>query len=225
MEKELDEVEEGEKQWVAAVRDFYLPFSKDIEKAKHLPGPKDTVQPPTNIPCEKCGRMMEIKWGRNGKFLACPGYKEDPPCKNTQNFERLPDGTIKIVAKQEVATDEKCEKCGSPMVIKSGRFGKSSRARRTRPARTRSPSRSATSAPRTAATSRRSGARKAARSTPARTTPSATSPSGTGLWRSPARNAARRSWWKNTPSRPAPASSAATTSAATKNSVLRLRPH
>jgi len=124
MEKELDEVEEGEKQWVAAVRDFYLPFSKDIEKAKHLPGPKDTVQPPTNIPCEKCGRMMEIKWGRNGKFLACPGYKEDPPCKNTQNFERLPDGTIKIVAKQEVATDEKCEKCGSPMVIKSGRFGK-----------------------------------------------------------------------------------------------------
>src|SRR3989475_626671 len=73
MEKELDEVEEGEKQWVAAVRDFYLPFSKDIEKAKHLPGPKDTVQPPTNIPCEKCGRMMEIKWGRNGKFLACPG--------------------------------------------------------------------------------------------------------------------------------------------------------
>src|SRR5206468_1285286 len=110
MEKELDEVEEGEKQWVAAVRDFYLPFSKDIEKAKHLPGPKDTVQPPTNIPCEKCGRMMEIKWGRNGKFLACPGYKEDPPCKNTQNFERLPDGTIKIVAKQEVATDEKCEK-------------------------------------------------------------------------------------------------------------------
>src|SRR5216684_4295887 len=124
MEKELDEVEEGEKQWVAAVRDFYEPFSKDIQKAKDLPGPKDTVQPPTNIPCEKCGRMMEIKWGRNGKFLACPGYKEDPPCKNTQNFERLPDGTIKIVAKEDTTTDEKCEKCGSPMVIKTGRFGK-----------------------------------------------------------------------------------------------------
>src|SRR5437899_3705692 len=59
MEKELDEVEEGEKPWVTAVRDFYLPFSKDIEKAKRLPGPKDTVEPPTNIPCEKCGRMMD----------------------------------------------------------------------------------------------------------------------------------------------------------------------
>jgi len=124
MEKELDEVEEGEKPWVAAVRDFYGPFSKDMEKAKSIPGPKDIVEPPTNIPCEKCGRMMEIKWGRNGKFLACPGYQDDPPCKNTQNFEKLPDGTIKIIAKQEETTDEKCEKCGSPMVIKTGRFGK-----------------------------------------------------------------------------------------------------
>jgi len=124
MEKELDEVEEGSKGWVAVVRDFYDPFIKDMEKAKDIAGPKDIVEPPTNLPCEKCGRMLEIKWGRNGKFLACPGYKEDPPCKNTQNFERLPDGTIKIVAKQDMTTDEKCEKCGSPMVIKVGRFGK-----------------------------------------------------------------------------------------------------
>ena len=123
MEKELDEVEEGEKNWVAAVRDFYTPFSKDMEKAKDLPGPRDVVEPPTNITCEKCGRMMEIKWGRNGKFIACPGYKDDPPCKNTQNFEKLPDGTIKIVAKKEMTTEEKCEKCGSQMVIKTGRFG------------------------------------------------------------------------------------------------------
>ena len=46
------------------------------------------------------------------------------PCKNTQNFEKLADGTIKIVAKQEITTDEKCEKCSSPMVMKTGRFGK-----------------------------------------------------------------------------------------------------
>ena len=93
LEEELDEVEEGNKPWVDAVRDFYNPFAADLEKAKSIPGPKDTVEPPTDIPCEKCGRMMEIKWGRNGKFLACPGYKDDPPCKNTQNFEKLPDGT------------------------------------------------------------------------------------------------------------------------------------
>jgi DNA topoisomerase-1 len=124
MEKELDEVEEGEKPWVVAVRDFYDPFTKDLERAERLAGPKDSADTPTNIACEKCGRMMVIKWGRNGTFLACPGYKDTPPCKNTQNFERLPDGTIKLVAKQEVATDEACEACGSPMVVKRGRFGK-----------------------------------------------------------------------------------------------------
>jgi DNA topoisomerase-1 len=124
MEEQLDEVEEGTKPWVTAVREFFGPFSMDLEKAKTIPGPKDTVEPPTDVPCEKCGRMMEIKWGRNGKFLACPAYKEDPPCRNTQNFEKLPDGTIKIVPKLEMTTDEKCEKCSSPMVVKTGRFGK-----------------------------------------------------------------------------------------------------
>ncbi len=82
------------------------------------------MEPPTDIPCENCGRMMVIKWGRHGRFLACPGYKEDLPCKNTQNFERLPDGTIKIVAKVQLVTDEQCEKCSSPMVVKMGRFGR-----------------------------------------------------------------------------------------------------
>jgi DNA topoisomerase-1 len=123
LEEQLDEVEEGSKPWVTAVRDFYTPFTKELERAKTIPGPKDTVEPPTDIPCEKCGKMMEIKWGRNGKFLACPGYKADPPCKNTQNFEKLPDGTIKIVPKQELTTDQVCDKCGSPMVFKTGRFG------------------------------------------------------------------------------------------------------
>jgi DNA topoisomerase-1 len=124
LEEQLDEVEEGNKPWVTAVRDFYTPFTKELERAKTIPGPKDTVEPPTDIPCEKCGKMLEIKWGRNGKFLACPGYKDDPPCKNTQNFEKLEDGTIKIVPKLEITTDQKCDKCDSPMVVKTGRFGK-----------------------------------------------------------------------------------------------------
>ena len=124
LEEELDEVEEGNKPWVETVRDFYNPFTREMARAKTIPGPKDTVEPPTDIPCEKCGRMMEIKWGRNGKFLACPAYKDKPPCKNTQNFEKLEDGTIKIIPKIELTTDEKCEKCGSPMVVKTGRFGK-----------------------------------------------------------------------------------------------------
>ena len=122
LEEQLDEVEEGNKQWVEAVRDFYTPFTREMERAKTIPGPKDIVEPPTNIPCEKCGRMLEIKWGRNGKFLACPAYKDDPPCKNTQNF------SFRMVRSksfpEEITTDQVCDKCGSPMVVKTGPFGK-----------------------------------------------------------------------------------------------------
>ncbi|OYT21838.1 MAG: DNA topoisomerase I, partial [Nitrospira sp. UW-LDO-01] len=49
LEEQLDAVEEGNKQWVAAVRDFYAPFTMEMERAKTIPGPKDIVEPPTNI--------------------------------------------------------------------------------------------------------------------------------------------------------------------------------
>ena len=61
-----------------------------------------------------------IKWGRRGYFLACPGY---PECKNTKQFTKNEDGTIQIVEKVVETTDEICDKCGSPMVVKVGRFG------------------------------------------------------------------------------------------------------
>jgi DNA topoisomerase-1 len=66
----------------------------------------------TDIKCENCGLPMEIKWGRNGRFLSCSGY---PECKTTKP---LPEEEAKS------RTKFKCEKCGSPMVIKTGRFGR-----------------------------------------------------------------------------------------------------
>jgi DNA topoisomerase-1 len=76
-------------------------------------------QTPTDIVCEKCGKPMVIKWGRNGQFLACSGY---PDCRNTKPFVRKENGEVE--AAPEETTDEKCPKCGSPMVVKRGRFGK-----------------------------------------------------------------------------------------------------
>jgi DNA topoisomerase-1 len=61
---------------------------------------------------------MVIKWGKMGRFLACTGY---PECKNTKDFKEV-DG--KIVVVEQVTTDEKCDKCGRPMVVKRGRFGR-----------------------------------------------------------------------------------------------------
>ncbi len=63
---------------------------------------------------------MVIKWGRNGEFLACPGY---PECRNTMNFRRE-DGKIVPEKEEDVAVEDKCPECGAAMVMKRGRFGK-----------------------------------------------------------------------------------------------------
>ena len=121
MEDELDEIEEGKMQWTDTVKEFYEPFEKALINAQKGMRNVKREETPTDIECEKCGKMMVIKWGRNGRFLACPGY---PECKNTrelpgENGESAPSQVPAVET-----TDEKCPKCGSPMVIKSGRFGK-----------------------------------------------------------------------------------------------------
>jgi DNA topoisomerase-1 len=75
----------------------------------------------TGITCEKCGSEMVIKGSKRGDFLACAGY---PKCRNTKSFMRDEHGKIKIIEKPKaVETDIKCEKCGSPMLIRNSRRG------------------------------------------------------------------------------------------------------
>ena len=69
--------------------------------------------------CDKCGKPLIIKWGKHGRFIACTGY---PECKNTRPLEQ--DGAGSGAGAEAQETAEKCEKCGSPMVLKSGRFGR-----------------------------------------------------------------------------------------------------
>ncbi|MFH1130606.1 MAG: type I DNA topoisomerase [Pseudomonadota bacterium] len=118
MEESLDKVEEGNEDWVALLSRFYEHFSEVVERAKVEMRDVRREEIPTEHNCEKCGSTMIIKWGRNGKFLACSGY---PDCKNTKDFNRTEDGSIEIV-KEEVS-DEVCEKCGAQLVVKHGRFG------------------------------------------------------------------------------------------------------
>ena len=120
MESELDNIEEGDKNWVTTVREFYSPFVKDLTVAEDQMEGLKGKEEPTDIVCDKCGRNMVIKWGRHGHFLACPGY---PDCKNTKQFSKDEEGAIHIVEKPLEMAEEVCEKCGSPMVIKRGRFG------------------------------------------------------------------------------------------------------
>jgi DNA topoisomerase-1 len=118
MEDELDLIEEGKKNYVNSLREFYDVFSQKLNTANlNLKNLRKEPEK-TDIKCDKCGNEMVIKWGRNGKFLACSNF---PACKNARDFEKNENGEIKI--KEAKTTDIKCDKCGSPMVVKSGRFG------------------------------------------------------------------------------------------------------
>ena len=118
MEEELDDVEEGKRTWVATLKDFYGPFEKALKSAATQMRDVKKQQVATEHICEKCGSPMVIKWGRHGEFLACSKY---PECKTTREFKRTDEGEIKV--QEQKTTDEKCEKCGSPMLVKRGRFG------------------------------------------------------------------------------------------------------
>lgn len=117
MEKDLDEIAGGKKEWVPVIKTFYDPFKKNLDqKYKELTKKEVTQEEITEEKCEKCGSPMIIKMGRYGKFLACSNF---PKCKNTKPLkgEEAPE-------KEIVLTEEKCDKCGSPMAVKTGRYGK-----------------------------------------------------------------------------------------------------
>ncbi len=146
MERQLDEVEEGKRDWKALLDDFYKGFHQEMLDAEQaLDGVRLKVpEEETDEVCELCGRKMVIKMGRFGKFLACPGY---PDCKNTKPIvERMPgrcpkcgSGILKRKSKRgfayyacergadcgfmtwDVPTAQDCEVCGQTLFKKSGR--------------------------------------------------------------------------------------------------------
>ena len=101
MENEFDKIAEGKENWKKVIEEFYGPFEKEVEKVEKELEHVELVEEVSDVPCEKCGRMMVIKYGRYGKFLACPGY---PECKNAKPFVE----TI----------DVPCPKCGAKVQVR-----------------------------------------------------------------------------------------------------------
>ncbi|MCZ6626313.1 MAG: type I DNA topoisomerase [Deltaproteobacteria bacterium] len=119
MESVLDKIEEGKEDWVKVMKRFYSSFSRDLKRAETEMRDVKREEIPTDIACDKCEAMMVVKWGRNGEFLACPRY---PECKSTKNFTRGTNGDVQVV--EEVEVDETCEKCGRPMQLRWGKYGR-----------------------------------------------------------------------------------------------------
>jgi DNA topoisomerase-1 len=109
MEKQLDEVENGENDWVTTLDGFYISFRATLEAAESsLSGERIKVpEIETDVVCELCGKKMVVKSGRYGKFLACPGY---PTCKNTRQIVEETTGV--------------CPTCGGTIISKKSRHNR-----------------------------------------------------------------------------------------------------
>ena len=126
MEKDLDSVEDGKKKVNDILADFWVDFEKELTAAneKVKDGALEIPAEETDMICDKCGSKMIVKNGRHGKFAACPNF---PQCKNTKSLvspEKAEGKTEETTEKKPVViADFKCEKCGSDMVQRTGRYG------------------------------------------------------------------------------------------------------
>ncbi|MDD2331535.1 MAG: type I DNA topoisomerase [Candidatus Cloacimonetes bacterium] len=118
MEDKLDGIEEGNTLWQNLVRDYYTQLQKLIGSVD-IKAEKQSFVEETDLVCDRCheGKML-IKRNKNGEFLACSKF---PKCRNSKSFKRAEDGSIKIL--EPATLEEKCPKCGEPLVKRSGKFG------------------------------------------------------------------------------------------------------
>lgn len=107
MEERLDDVEMGKEEWKQIIRDFYPGFKESVENAAEKLEKVEIKDEETDIICEKCGRNMVIKYGRYGKFLACPGF---PECQNAKPYF------------EEAGVS--CPECGGKVLIKKTKKGR-----------------------------------------------------------------------------------------------------
>jgi DNA topoisomerase I len=118
LEEQLDQISRGEKQWKPLLREFWTPFITLLKQKEGEVKKDDLTTETLEEACPECGKPLAIKLGKRGKFIACTGFKEG--CKYTRNLET---GAVEDKVEPEVS-EEKCDKCGQPMLIKDGRYGK-----------------------------------------------------------------------------------------------------
>ncbi|NPA27299.1 MAG: type I DNA topoisomerase [Chloroflexi bacterium] len=107
MEEDLDRIAAGRRDWVEVLREFYEPFSEEVERAqKAIPVVKREAEP-IGRNCPKCGAPLVLRWGRFGKFISCSNY---PQCRYTEPWYEK--------------TGAKCPKCGGDLVVRRTRKGR-----------------------------------------------------------------------------------------------------
>ena len=116
LEDDLDEIARGERDWIPLLESFWKPFSKLVKEKEEGVSRQDVTTEAMDEACPKCGKPLQIKLGRRGRFVGCSGY---PDCDYTRNL-----GETAESAEPEVIEGRKCPECDSDLIIRSGRFGK-----------------------------------------------------------------------------------------------------
>ncbi len=94
MENELDEIAEGKRDYTKTLSDFYKPFTKDVKSKEDIEKLTTLGDADKKFKCPKCGAKMNIKLGKNGKFLSCSRYPECDGALTIEGVEIKPDEPI-----------------------------------------------------------------------------------------------------------------------------------
>ena len=119
METKLDKIAEKKAVWNKVLKDFYTPFIEEVNKALQN---GERVKIESKIKCPNCGKPMVLRTSKFGtQFLGCSGY---PDCKTMMSLNALSEETDEEKSTEPEVCEEKCEKCGSDMIFKTGPYGK-----------------------------------------------------------------------------------------------------
>lgn len=119
METKLDKIAEKKAVWNDVLQEFYTPFIQEVNNALQN---NERVKIESKIKCPNCGKPMVLRIGKNGsQFLGCSGF---PDCKTMMSLNALSEQTDDEQSTEQEVCEEKCEKCNSPMVFKTGPYGK-----------------------------------------------------------------------------------------------------
>jgi DNA topoisomerase-1 len=116
LEDELDAVSRGEKDWVPLLQDFWKPFKELVDDKETSVSRSDVTTEAMDEECPKCGKPLNLRLGRRGRFVGCSGY---PECDYTRNVD-----DERGTGEPEVVEGRKCPECDSDLIIRSGRYGK-----------------------------------------------------------------------------------------------------
>ncbi|MEO5367443.1 MAG: type I DNA topoisomerase [Magnetococcus sp. WYHC-3] len=121
LEDDLDAVSRGEKSWTPLMEAFWTPFIQQVRDKEATTKRADITTQEIDEACPQCGKPLLIRLGRYGKFKACTGY---PECRFTENIRKEGEEAAGTPPPEPVVSDQACDKCGAPMLVKDGRFGK-----------------------------------------------------------------------------------------------------